>query len=297
MECDHTSPVFPDLGRFLALPVVSEPVDELRCDRAPIPSAHGNQRRISFQRCPLGESKALWLTCSLDVAFFRIGSSPPALATWLIDDAVRTRAVITARPPRSVLGRVGLWRWHASVSSRVAWILGKIARRIRPRTFGSGGQRWRRIISCGYPGRRADGGGGGRQEIFLAHGLVRSFHLGPYEISKPLCNDLDILVPVHPAHIGLRTVFRGSLLKWKNAPTLKTVTSGRIAGQRRRRVGADGGFTLYAVLIPETTSLAFRELKLLVQPIPHATKRMLSGASHVVRDKESITSLRARFCS
>jgi len=39
MECSHTPAVFPDLTRFLALPVVSEPADERRCDRVPIPSA------------------------------------------------------------------------------------------------------------------------------------------------------------------------------------------------------------------------------------------------------------------
>jgi len=172
--------------------------------------------------------------CSLDVAFFWIGQSSPALATRLIDDTVRTRAIITVRPPRSLLGLVDQWRWHSS--DRVAWILGKIARCTRPHTFRSGRRRRRRIIGCGYyPGRRVDGGGGGgRQEIFLAHGLVRGFHLGPHETSKPLCNNLDILVRVHATHIGLGTLFRGSLLKWKNTATLKTVTSGCITGQRRR---------------------------------------------------------------
>ena len=58
MESNHTPPVFPDLGRFLALSVVSKPADEGRCGRVPIPSAHKDRRRISFQRCPLGESKS-----------------------------------------------------------------------------------------------------------------------------------------------------------------------------------------------------------------------------------------------
>ena len=40
MVCNHTPPVFSDLGRFLALPVMSEPIDERRCDGAPIPSAY-----------------------------------------------------------------------------------------------------------------------------------------------------------------------------------------------------------------------------------------------------------------
>jgi len=165
------------------------------------------------------------------------------------------------------------------VSGRVAWVLGKIAQRIRSRTFRSGRRRRRRIISCGHPGRRAGGGGGGgRQEIFLADGLVRSFHLGPHEISKPLCNDLDILVPVQAAHIGLGTLFRGRLLKWKNPTTLKTVTSGCITGQRCRpwRSG----------------SLTF-----LCNPYRTQLKRMLSGATEVVRDKGPVTSLQARSYS
>ena len=42
MKYNHTPPVLPDLGRFLTLPVVSEPIEERlgRCDRASIPSAH-----------------------------------------------------------------------------------------------------------------------------------------------------------------------------------------------------------------------------------------------------------------
>ena len=211
--------MFPDLSRFFALLVVSEPVDERRCDRVPIPSAQENRHRISFQQGPPGESKALSLTCNLDVAFFRIGSSSPALATRLIGP-VGTGAIITARPPRSLLGRVSLWRWHAS--GRVVGILRKVARRVRSCTFRRGGRRPRRVIGCGHPGRRAGGGGGGggRQEIFLAHGLVRSFHLGPHQLSKPLCNDLEILVPVHAAHIGLGTLFRGSLLNGRTMTLL-----------------------------------------------------------------------------
>ena len=90
-------------------------------------------------------------------------------------------------------------------------------------TFRRGGRRGRRVIGCGHPGRRAGGGRGrgrgGRREIFLAHGLVRSFHLGFHELSKPLCNDLEILVPVQAAHVGL-----GMLFQRKSSLNGRTVT-------------------------------------------------------------------------
>jgi len=75
---------------------------------------------------------------------------------------------------------------------------------------------------------------------------------------------------------------------------LKTVTSGCTTGQRRRRERTNGDFTLNAFPIPV---MAFGELKLLVQPIPPAAKRMSSGATHVASDKEGVTSLRARIFS
>lgn len=101
------------------------------------------------------------LTCDLVAAIFRIGSSSSLALTTSLIDHVETRANRITRIPRSLLGY------------------------IRPRIFRRGGRRWRGIMGCGCPWLQ-DGCSCRWQEIFLAHGLVRSFHMGLNEWEKPL---------------------------------------------------------------------------------------------------------------